>query len=470
MRSASARYRSASCSDPAARLSPAASTASSGIRGEHVGGKPGQQLAGGRESGRRGTSSASCPRAAAPRAPSSRPPARGESPRPDARARPTTRRRSCAGPAAPPGRSVAARARAGPRTGGGSETTIAPRPATPRTRPRPRAPPGSAQTPSTRSAGQPAVRSPAPASRSATAAGSRPPAGARAPRPAGTRPLRAHARRSWPRSRSGSGSLAIDSAASRRPAAHPSVVSRPATRAHHRTERTPAASNSARDSPTLKRKSSPRISVSSPSTRNRCSPNRRSRRVSSTNRSCGGARREQQLNLADGVLGLELVQVVDHQPQPLRQRAQILQQPPDDGRAVQTGRGGQLPHPLRPDPRPPQRFEHRQPERLRIVLPRPTDTHAARSPRPSAAIHERTRNVFPLPAGADTKRHPLRPAQPLKQARAAEPTTASHQKPADSTASSRVGHDAHGCTPASAQPPSIHPNDAMRAHPPARRL
>ena len=34
--------------------------------------------------------------------------------------------------------------------------------------------------------------------------------------------------------------------------------------------------------------------------------------------------------------------------------------------------------------------------------PRPTDTHATRSPRPSAAIHERNRNVFPLPAGAET--------------------------------------------------------------------
>ena len=35
---------------------------------------------------------------------------------------------------------------------------------------------------------------------------------------------------------------------------------------------------------------------------------------------------------------------------------------------------------------------------------RSTVTHAARSSRPLLAIHERSRNVFPLPAGAETAR------------------------------------------------------------------
>ena len=77
---------------------------------------------------------------------------------------------------------------------------------------------------------------------------------------------------------------------------------------------------------------------------------------------------EQHLNLADGLLGLQLVQVVDHQPQRLLERAQILQQPMDDVRAVQTRRGGQLPHPLRSGTGLAQRVQDRQPKRLRIVL------------------------------------------------------------------------------------------------------
>jgi hypothetical protein len=57
---------------------------------------------------------------------------------------------------------------------------------------------------------------------------------------------------------------------------------------------------------------------------------------------------------------------------------------------------------------------------------RPSDTHAARSPRPSASIHERTRNVFPLPAGAETCTNaPPRPA--AQTGPAAESTTSSHQ-------------------------------------------
>jgi hypothetical protein len=49
-----------------------------------------------------------------------------------------------------------------------------------------------------------------------------------------------------------------------------------------------------------------------------------------------------------------------------------------------------------------QRVGHRDPEPLRITLPALHPTHAARVARPDAAIQDRSRNVLPLPAGADT--------------------------------------------------------------------
>jgi hypothetical protein len=89
--------------------------------------------------------------------------------------------------------------------------------------------------------------------------------------------------------RSGSGCPASDSAASRSPAAQPSV--RPCNRASASSgSSTPAASNSARASARLNRRSATRISVSSPSSRSRCSPTRRSCRAARTNRSSRGAR------------------------------------------------------------------------------------------------------------------------------------------------------------------------------------
>ncbi len=77
---------------------------------------------------------------------------------------------------------------------------------------------------------------------------------------------------------------------------------------------------------------------------------------------------DQQLHVADGLVGLELVQVVDHQPQRLLERAQIFEQPSDDVRAVQIRRGRQLPHPLRSGTGLAQRVENGEPEHLRIVL------------------------------------------------------------------------------------------------------
>ena len=89
--------------------------------------------------------------------------------------------------------------------------------------------------------------------------------------------------------RSGSSCPASDSAASRSPAAHPSVRSYSVRRADSPSS-TPAAASSSRVSARLNRRSAARISVSSPSSRSRCSPSRGSCRVARTTRSSSGAR------------------------------------------------------------------------------------------------------------------------------------------------------------------------------------
>jgi hypothetical protein len=48
------------------------------------------------------------------------------------------------------------------------------------------------------------------------------------------------------------------------------------------------------------------------------------------------------------------------------------------------------------------RVEHRQPEPLRVTIPRPTDTHGALSARSASPIRDRNKMGLPLPGGADT--------------------------------------------------------------------
>ena len=76
----------------------------------------------------------------------------------------------------------------------------------------------------------------------------------------------------------------------------------------------------------------------------------------------------QQLKLAQRLGGTQLMHVIDHQPDPFPESAEIGQQPLDDRPAVQIGSRGQRPHQFRPRARGPQRAEHRQPEPLRIML------------------------------------------------------------------------------------------------------
>jgi hypothetical protein len=76
----------------------------------------------------------------------------------------------------------------------------------------------------------------------------------------------------------------------------------------------------------------------------------------------------QQLQLVPRLARAQFVHVVDHQPDPVLQRHQVLQQPLSDGPPVQVGRRRQLPHQRGPCCRLAQCAEHRQPEPLRIAL------------------------------------------------------------------------------------------------------
>ena len=119
---------------------------------------------------------------------------------------------------------------------------------------------------------------------------------------------------------------------------------------------------------------------------------------------------QQQLKLAQRLGRAQLVHIVDHQPGLILQRLQVLQQPLDDRPAVQVRRRGQMPHHGRTSRGLPERTEHRHPEALRIAL-FPLHRHPCSAlARPAAPIQDRSKNVFPLPAGADT--WVTRPARP----------------------------------------------------------
>ena len=77
---------------------------------------------------------------------------------------------------------------------------------------------------------------------------------------------------------------------------------------------------------------------------------------------------QQQLQLPQRLRRTQLMHIINHQPEPLLQSRQVLQQPLHDRPPVQIRRRRQLPHQPRPLGRLPQRAQHRQPEPLRITL------------------------------------------------------------------------------------------------------
>ena len=209
--------------------------------------------------------------------------------------------------------------------------------------------------------------------------------------------------------RSGSGCPASDSAASRNPAAQPSVRSYNDPSAGSDSA-IPAASNRARASVRVKRRSAARISVSSPSSRNRCRPSRRSWRVASTNRSPAGARmssssswRSASAERSSCTSSITSQTRSSSPPRSVSSRSTTAQ-PSRSGAAVR-GRTSFDPAAVSRSA-PSTDSQNRCGSRSSPC----TGTHAAHAARPLSAIQERTRSVFPLPGGADTS--VTRPAAP----------------------------------------------------------
>jgi hypothetical protein len=93
------------------------------------------------------------------------------------------------------------------------------------------------------------------------------------------------------------------------------------------------------------------------------------------------AAHQQQLKLPQRLGRPQLVHIVDHQPEPVPQRRQILQQPLHHRPPVQVGHRGQLPDQPRPRRSLTQCAQHRQPEPLRITIVTP-DRY------PPGAVHQ----------------------------------------------------------------------------------
>jgi hypothetical protein len=107
-----------------------------------------------------------------------------------------------------------------------------------------------------------------------------------------------------------------------------------------------------------------------------------------------GRPHHQQLQLPLRLGRAQLVQVVDHQIDPVLQRCQVLQQPLGDRPPVQVRRRRQRLHKRRG--RLAQRAKHRQPELLRILLAAP-DRHP-RGAAPRARLADPRSQQDRLPA------------------------------------------------------------------------
>ncbi len=216
--------------------------------------------------------------------------------------------------------------------------------------------------------------------------------------------------------RPGSGCPASDSAASRSPAAQPSVRSCNIPSAGSDSS-TPAAANSSRASATLNRRSSARISVSSPSSRSRCSPSRRSCRVASTNRSSGGPRITSSSSWRSASSGPSSCassitsQIGSSSGARSFSSRSTIAQPSRPGAAV-SSRTSVNPAAV-PRSASATEIQNRCGSRSWPC----TGTHAAREARPVSPIHERSKNVFPLPAGADIRVTRAAPASRAERAR-----------------------------------------------------
>jgi hypothetical protein len=145
-----------------------------------------------------------------------------------------------------------------------------------------------------------------------------------------------------------------------------------------------------------------RISLSSPSSRSRCSPSRRSCRVASTNRSSGGARITSNSSWARA--SAERSSCISSITSQSRSASGVRSfssrsttaQPSRSGAAV-SSRTSLDPADV---PRSAPRTESQN--HCGSCSPRPTATHATRPARPGSPIQDRSSTVFPLPGGADS--------------------------------------------------------------------
>ena len=176
---------------------------------------------------------------------------------------------------------------------------------------------------------------------------------------------------------------------------------------------TPLASSNSRVSSSEKRRSGPRISVSAPASRSRCSPSPTSSRVASTTRSAGGRPARKRSSRPQRLGRAQLVQVVER---PARRAA-----PASAGRTAAARRPPRRRRPAWRRPAPPAR--PRRPRRRAASTtesqkrcasrsPRSTDTQATRSASPSDSTQERSSAVLPLPAGAHRRTTSPGPSAP----------------------------------------------------------
>ncbi len=201
--------------------------------------------------------------------------------------------------------------------------------------------------------------------------------------------------------RSGSGCPARDSAASRSPAAQPSVRSYSSASAES-DNGTPTASSSARASVVLNRRPAVRISVSSPARRSRCRPSRRSWRVTRTNRKAGGARMisSSSWRSASGEHNSCRSSMTSQTRSSSEARSSSSRstgcQPSRSGAAVSPRTSAD---PTAVSRSAPVTETH---SRCGSRSSAGTVTQAAHPARPDSVIQDRSKTVLPLPGGADT--------------------------------------------------------------------
>ena len=210
---------------------------------------------------------------------------------------------------------------------------------------------------------------------------------------------------------SGSGWPASDSAASRRPAAHPSV--RPCSSAGAASDRSrPAASSSAarlvEREAEIGRADLGQLGF-------QAQPVQAQPEVVAAGdheAKLGRRAHQEQLELAQRLWRAQLVQVVDHEPDTVLERRQVLQQPLDDPSAVEGRRRRESPHGGRGAA---ERVDHRDPEPLRVALlvPDRHPRHCVREPRVSDPRPDE--QCLAAPRGRRDRNDPACPLEPLEQ-------------------------------------------------------